>query len=69
VTPAVVLALCLIIGKMFRDNRLSVPGILLLSVLLSYRVLAMGGISREQAAENGLLHIIESAGTLVSVFH
>lgn len=69
VTPAVVLALCLIIGKMFRDNRLSVPGILLLSVLLFYGVLAMGGISREQAAENGLLPIIESAGTLVPVFH
>ncbi|MFT4816273.1 MAG: SulP family sulfate permease [Pseudohongiellaceae bacterium] len=69
VTPAVVLALCLIIGKMFRDNRLSVPGILLLSVLLFYGVLAMGGISREQAAENGLLPIIESAGMLVPVFH
>jgi len=69
VTPAVVLALCLIIGKMFRDNRLSVPGILLLSVLLFYGVLAMSGISREQAAENGLLPIIESAGTLVPVFH
>jgi SulP family sulfate permease len=69
VTPAVVLALCLIIGKMFRDNRLSVPGILLLSVLLFYGVLAMGGISREQAAENGLLPIIESAGTLVPIFH
>ncbi|MDA1291691.1 MAG: SulP family inorganic anion transporter [Proteobacteria bacterium] len=69
VTPAVVLALCLIIGKMFRDNRLSVLGILLLSVLLFYGVLAMGGISREQAAENGLLPIIESAGTLVPVFH
>ena len=69
VTPAVVLALCLIIGKMFRDNRLSVPGILLLSVLLFYGVLAMGGISREQAAANGLLPIIESAGTLLPVFH
>lgn len=69
VTPAVVLALCLIIGKMFRDNRLSVPGILLLSVLLFYGVLALGGISREQAAENGLLPIIESAGTLVPIFH
>jgi SulP family sulfate permease len=69
VTPAVVLALCLIIGKMFRDNRLSVPGILLLSVILFYGVLAMGGISREQAAENGLLPIIESAGTLIPVFH
>jgi len=69
VTPAVVLALCLIIGKMFRDNRLSVPGILLLSVVLFYGVLAMGGISRDQAAENGLLPIIESAGTLVPIFH
>ncbi|PCI79543.1 MAG: hypothetical protein COB20_04475 [SAR86 cluster bacterium] len=69
VTPAVVLALCLIIGKMFRDNRLSVPGILLLSVLLFYGVLALGGISREQAAENGLLPVIESAGTLVPIFH
>lgn len=69
VTPAVVLALCLIIGKMFRDNRLSVPGILLLSVILFYGVLALGGISREQAAENGLLPIIESAGTLVPIFH
>ena len=29
----------------------------------------MGGISREQAAENGLLPIIESAGTLAPVFH
>ncbi|MEX0965373.1 MAG: SulP family inorganic anion transporter [Pseudohongiellaceae bacterium] len=69
VTPAVVLALCLIIGKMFRDNRLSVPGILLLSVLLFYGVLALTGISREQAAANGLLPIIESAGTLVPIFH
>lgn len=69
VTPAVVLALCLIIGKMFRDNRLSVPGILLLSVILFYGVLALTGISREQAAANGLLPIIESAGTLVPVFN
>lgn len=69
VTPAVVLALCLIIGKMFRDNRLSVPGILLLSVLLFYGVLMLTGISREQAAENGLLPIIDSAGTLVPIFH
>ena len=69
VTPAVVLALCLIIGKMFRDNRLSVPGILLLSVLLFYGVLALGGISREQAAANGLLPVIETGGTLVPIFH
>ena len=32
--PAVLLALSLIIGKMFRDNRLSVPGILHLSFLI-----------------------------------
>lgn len=69
VTPAVVLALCLIIGKMFRDNRLSVPGILLLSVLLFYGVLSLSGISREQAAANGLLPVIDSAGTLVPIFH
>lgn len=68
VTPAVVLALCLIIGKMFRDNRLSVPGILLLSVLLFYGVLMLGGISLEQAAANGLLPVIDSAGTLVPIF-
>ena len=69
VTPAVVLALCLIIGKMFRDNRLSVPGILLLSALLFYGVLAIAGISRDEAAANGLLPVIDSAGTLVPIFH
>ena len=69
VTPAVVLALCLIIGKMFRDNRLSVPGILLLSVLLFYGVLSIAGISRDEAAANGLLPVIDSAGTLVPIFH
>ena len=69
ITPAVVLALCLIIGKMFRDNRLSVPGILLLSVLLFYGVLAIAGISRDEAAANGLLPVIDSAGTLVPIFH
>ena len=69
VTPAVALALCLIIAKMFRDSHLALPGILLLSVLLFYGVLAAAGISREQAAENGLLPIIESAGTLAPVFH
>lgn len=69
VTPAVVLALCLIIGKMFRDNRLSVPGILLLSVLLFYGVLMLTGISREQAADSGLLPVIDAAGTLVPIFH
>ncbi len=69
VTPAVVLALCLIIGKMFRDNRLSVPGILLLSVLLFYGVLMLGGITLEQAADSGLLPVIDAAGTLVPIFH
>jgi len=68
-TPAVVLALCLISGKLFRDNRLSVPGILLLLILIFYGVLAMGGISTEEAAANGLLPSIESTGALVPVFH
>jgi len=69
VTPAVVLALCLIIGKLFRDNRLSVPGILLASILIFYGVLAMAGISRDEAAASGLLPSIESTGALVPVFH
>jgi len=69
VLPAVVLALCLIVGKMFRDNRLSVPGILLLSVLIFYALLAMTGVSREDAALKGLLPTIESTGTLIPVFH
>lgn len=69
VTPAVVLALCLIIGKLFRDNRLSVPGILLASILIFYGVLALAGIGREEAAASGLLPSIESTGALIPVFH
>lgn len=69
VTPAVVLALCLIIGKLFKDNRLSVPGILLASILIFYGVLALAGISRDEAAASGLLPTIESTGALVPVFH
>lgn len=69
VTPAVVLALCLIVGKLFRDNRLSVPGILLISLLIFYGVLVLAGISREQAAENGLLPSIGNTGPLMPVFH
>jgi len=69
VLPAVVLALCLISGKMFRDNRLSVPGILLLSILIFYALLAVTGVSREEAALKGLLPTIESTGTLIPVFH
>ena len=69
VTPAVVLVLCLIIGKVSRDNRLSVPGILLLSVLLYYGVLAIAGISRDEAAANGLLPVTDTAGTLGPIFH
>ena len=67
ITPAVVLALCLIIGKMFRDNRLSVPGILLLSIMIFYGTLALGGISREEAALQGLLPSIETTGSLIPV--
>lgn len=66
--PAVALALSLIIGKMFRGNRLSVPGILLLSIVIFYAVLWFGGISREEAAINGLLPSIDSAGSLIPVF-
>lgn len=66
--PAVALALSLIIGKMFRGNRLSVPGILLLSIVIFYAVLLFGGISREEAAINGLLPSIDSAGSLIPVF-
>jgi len=69
ITPAVVLALCLIIGKLFRDNRLSVPGILALSIVLFYGILALAGVSREEAIETGLLPAIESTGILVPVFH
>ena len=69
ITPAAVLALCLIIGKMFRDNRLSVPGILLLSIIIFYGVLIFAGISTEEAAANGLLPVIESTGSLIPVFH
>jgi MFS superfamily sulfate permease-like transporter len=67
--PAIVLALCLIAGKMFRDNRLAVPLILLLSVLIFYALLTVTGVSREDAALRGLLPTIEATGTLVPVFH
>lgn len=66
VTPAVVLALCLIIGKMFKDNALSVPTILLAAILLFYAILTMNGIGVEEAAESGLLPSIEATGSLVS---
>ncbi|MEQ8312849.1 MAG: SulP family inorganic anion transporter [Gammaproteobacteria bacterium] len=69
VTPAIVLALCLIAGKLFRDNRLSVPGILTLSILIFYGVLYTSGISQEEAASSGLLPSIESTGALVPIFH
>ncbi len=69
VLPVIVLALCLIAGKMFRDNRLSVPGILLLSILIFYVVLAVAGMSREEAALRGLLPTIEATGTMIPVFH
>ena len=68
-TPAVILAVCLICGKYFRDNRLSVPGILLLSLLIFCGMLYFSGISREETAANGLLPLIESTGSLVPIFH
>lgn len=68
-TPAIVLALCFIIGKMFRDNRLAVPAILFGSIGIFYAVLAMKGISVEEAARNGLLPILDSGGNLLPVYH
>lgn len=67
-TPAVILAICLIIGKMFKDNRFSVPGILLLSIFIFYAALFISGISSEEASNNGLLPSIESSGSLIPVF-
>jgi SulP family sulfate permease len=69
ITPAVILALCLVMGKMFRDNSLSVPAILLVSIVIFYAVLFIAGISSEQAAENGLLPVIEAGGSLLPVFN
>jgi sulfate permease, SulP family len=66
--PAAVLAICLIIGKVFKDNRLSVPGILLLAILIFYGALILGGVSTQEAANTGLLPIIESNGTLIPVY-
>jgi len=68
ITPAVILAFCLIIGKMFKDNRFSVPGILLLSILIFYSALFLTGVSTEEASNSGLLPSIESSGSLIPVF-
>ncbi len=68
VAPAVVLALCLIVGKMFRDNRLSMPGILLASILIFYGLLAVTGLTRDEAALRGMLPTIADTGMLVPVF-
>ena len=68
IVPAIVLALCLIAGKLFRDNRMSVPGILLLSLLIFYGVLFTSDMSQADAAANGLLPTIEATGALVPIF-
>lgn len=68
IAPAVVLALCLIVGKFFRDNQLSVPIILSLALLVFYAVLSLAGVSQEEAAAGGLLPSIDSTGILVPVF-
>jgi SulP family sulfate permease len=68
ITPAAILALCLTMGKMFKDNSLSVPGILLLALLLFYGVLFLAGITHEQASESGLVPVIESSGSMLPVF-
>ena len=69
VTPAVTLALCLIMGKMFKDTALSVPAILFAAMLIFYAVLFLNGISLDEAAANGLLPAIESTGSLIPVFN
>lgn len=69
VTPAVALALCLIMGKMFRDNALSVPAILFAAGLIFYAVLFLNEIGLDEAAANGLLPAIESTGSLIPVFN
>jgi sulfate permease, SulP family len=65
--PAVILALSLITGKLFRGNRLAVPGILLISLIIFYGVLLAAGISHEDAVANGLFPQIESTGSLLPV--
>ena len=69
IAPAMLLAFCLIIGKLFGDNHLSVPGILLFAIVIFYAVLTLSGVSREEAAASGLLPSIESTGNLFPVFH
>ena len=69
VAPAVVLALCFIVGKLFRDNRLAIPAILFGSIAIFYAVLAVNGMSITQAAENGLLPVLGDAADLVPVIH
>ncbi|MFM1896265.1 MAG: hypothetical protein RLZZ385_1339 [Pseudomonadota bacterium] len=66
--PAVVLALCLILGKLFGDNRLWVPGTLLLAMLLFYGVLLVKGVSMPEAQAGGLLPIIDNNGDLLPIY-
>jgi len=63
------LALCLIMGKMFRDNALSVPAILFAAGLIFYAVLFLNEIGLDEAAANGQLPAIESTGSLIPVFN
>ena len=69
ITPAVVLALCLIIGKKLKDNALAVPVILLLAMVIFYAAMFFNGTSLEEAVANGLLPSIESTGSLIPVFN
>ena len=56
-------------GKMFRDNALSVPAILFAAGLIFYAVLFLNEIGLDEAAGNGLLPAIESTGSLIPVFN
>ena len=56
-------------GKMFRDNALSVPAILFAAGLIFYAVLFLNEIGLDEAAANGQLPAIESTGSLIPVFN
>ena len=68
ITPAVVLAVCLTLGKLFGDNRMWVPVTLAVSIAVFYGALWLQGVSLETAQANGLLPLIESNGNLLPVY-
>lgn len=67
--PALCLALSFIFGKAIRDSQLLVPLLLFVAVLLFYGYLSLAGISITEAAQRGLLPVIEDSGRLLPIFH